>query len=206
MSGKGVMVDIETGGDEPAGAAVVAVGAVVFDHDARGWGDEAVWHLDPAWSPGRRNRSTYEFWMRQDPRVREPVFSGSMLPWDFCEAFSEFCSLSGAERYWAWPTRFDFGHLRELYHACGHRFPFEYWKELDAHTLKWAAREKARVLDTNARVADVGQVQQLEGDRLDAAIKRIDDSNASQHDPLADCREQVQKVQLFYRYLRTGEV
>lgn len=102
-----------------------------------------------------------------------------LLPWDACEAVSEFVAVNKLDLIWAYPTRFDLGHLRELYHAVGHQFPLEFWRERDMTTL--------------LRVA-----YGIRPD-LEAAVKAIRSRNISAHNALADAENQTEVVQFILR-------
>jgi len=185
-----LMTDIETFAAEPAGAAIISVGAVIFTETEVL--DTAEWKLDPRWSPGIRTKDTYEWWSGQDPLILRAQSEGAMLPWHFCEAYSEFCAIGSPTMAWANPSRFDHGHLRELYHALGHRFPFSYKIERDQTTLLWAARYMAEVNGGADALAT-----------LNDDVNRIRDSNQSEHSALADAIEQVRVVQFILRLLHT---
>lgn len=174
------MVDIETLSAEPAGAAIATVGLVAFRPDKVV--DEGYWKLDLRWSPGRRSKDTYDWWMKQDARALEEAVRQQdhydvtrLLPWDFCTSFSEFAGVNNMQLIWSYPARFDLGHLRELYHVVGHTFPLEFWRERDMTTL----------------------MQTAYGIRpdLESAVKAIRAKNAAAHNALADARNQVEVVQ-----------
>ncbi len=166
------MLDIETMGTEPAGAGILSVGLTAFTRSEIL--DRGYWRLDPRWSPGRRDKSTCEWWMKQDARALE-AFNGTMLPWEACAAISEFVANTNMKLIWAYPARFDLGHLRELYHAVGHSFPLEFWRERDMTTLMRVAYGINPHLETR--------------------VKEIKATNKSAHNALSDAITQTEIVQ-----------
>lgn len=173
------MLDIETLGTEPAGAAITTVGLVSFTKQEIL--DRGYWRIDPRWSPGRRDRSTWEWWQKQNAAVREESMLGQMLPWEVTEAISAFVATSGMELIWAYPTRFDLGHLREMYHSVGHAFPMEFWRERDMTTLMRVAYG----IDPT----------------LEPAVKVMRSKNIAAHNALADAVNQAEVVQFLLREL-----
>lgn len=172
---KYAMTDIETMATEPAGAAVISVATVLYNEIELI--DYSVWYLDPMWTPGRRDKGAHDFWVEQFAKNAEVTrnFNGKMLPWDFCTSWSEFIALGAADEQWADPPRFDFQHLRELYHACGHAFPFSYRDERDLRTLRKV------ICRTPTGVG------------LDEQLREI--KAETPHDPLSDALQQVKEHQ-----------
>lgn len=183
-------IDIETGGLEPAGVAVLSVGAVAFDTSLyANVVDVGFWRLDARWTPGRRDRGTYEWWQMQKPDVYEEAIGGTVLPWVFAEQFSEWWARWNPTEAWANPTRFDFGHLRELYHQLGHAFPFSYKLERDLMTLKYVARDVATARDRH-RADDNGHARSM----LEECIRQTYEANKAEHSALQDAIEQANLI------------
>lgn len=177
------MLDIETLGTEPAGAAIATVGLVAFTRTEIL--DRGYWKLDLRWTPGRRDRDTYDWWMKQDPLAMEEAFRHRdemrALPWDVCAAISEFAATTNMKLIWAYPARFDVGHLRELYYAVGHTFPLEFWRERDMTTLMRTA------YDINPH--------------LESRVKEIKAQNRAAHNALEDALTQAKIVQFLLESL-----
>lgn len=174
------MLDLETLGAEPAGVAITSVGCVLFTLDEMV--DAGYWRLDPRWTPGLRTKDTYEWWQKQDRAAYDEMMGGVFLPWDFCEGFTDFLSLYDVQYIWAYPTRFDLGHLRELYHKVGHVFPLQFRIERDMTTLVWMARR----MDPD----------------IDGAIQAIRSRNKMKHNAMEDAKNQAEIVQMILREFR----
>lgn len=172
------MLDLETLGAEPAGVAITSVGLVMFTVDEII--DTAYWRLDPRWTPGLRTKDTYEWWDKQDRGAYEEMMRGTALPWDFCEQFSGALSLYDVEYIWSYPSRFDLGHIRELYHTVGHQWPLSFRIERDMTTLLWMAR--------------------LMAPGIDDRIQEIRARNPQKHNAMEDARNQAEIVQMVLRY------
>lgn len=172
-------IDIETLDVDPSNnATVLAVGIVAFNANEEI--DAREWILDPIWSPGSRSKSTYDWWSEQDLKIQDRMFSGRVLPWNFCPEFSSFVGLNGIEKLWGFPARFDIGHLRALYKAMECPFPLDFRSELDMSTLVDLCRE-------------IG---------LSDILKEIRDSNPNPHDALSDARNQAQRLRRIFQYFK----
>lgn len=173
-------IDIETLDVDPSmEAAVLAVGIVAFTPNEII--DKAEWMLDARWVPGTRSKSTYDWWNKQDTLIQQRMFNGTILPWEFCVAFSSFIGLAGVKLAWGYPVRFDLGHLRSLYRACEKPFPLNYDQERDMYTLVDAFRETRRT----------GKEE----------LEAIRDANEYPHDALADAENQAAQLQHIFRSL-----
>lgn len=176
-----VVVDIEaTDVDPSVNAGVLSVGIVAFDR--QGIIDQRLWKLDPAWTPGSRSKSTYDWWKKQEPAIIQRAFSGTELPWAFCLEFSSFVGLNGADLIWGYPARYDLTHLRSLFRHYNCPFPLNFDQERDMTTLLDIAKQK--------------------GPHIAEGVEMIRGKNLAQHDALADAVNQA--LQLHWLFIELG--
>jgi hypothetical protein len=138
---KHFMIDIETLDIENT-AAVISIGAVVFDPDLQEIEDR-VFHVNvefkEALKYGTFSESTVAFWERQPKEATATLFDPKPV------ALRE--ALIGFEKYvksWRPKPKFIWGNspafdITILRHACkktGVKFPFTPWVEMDVRTLK----------------------------------------------------------------------
>ena len=137
-----LMVDLETLDTETT-AAIISIGAVVFDPD-RDFVEDRTFHVnvdfESALTHGTFTESTVDFWARQPEEATARLFDPE--PVDLRTALEEFekyiKSWKPKPRYiWGNSPRFDIGILLHAYHKVGmEKFPYIYWKEMDVRTLK----------------------------------------------------------------------
>ena len=176
-------IDIETLDVDPSpNAAIIAVGAVAFNEEEII--DQREWLLNPVFSPGTRSYSTHKWWQEQEFEVAHRMFSGKVLPWDFCPEFSSFVGLNGCKQIWGFPIRFDVGHLRSLYRAVEHPFPLDFRAERDLSTL----------YDLGKRYWSIPL------DLLKESLKR----EHREHDALSDALYQAGLIQGLLQIVRAG--
>ena len=132
------MVDIETLSTKND-AAVIAIGLVAFDHIHIMQGYEIL--IDPQLAIGRRDQSTIDWWSKQDPAIRERMWSGKKDPWQACHEFIEIQREIGAKMIWANAPQFDIVILRSLFEACELEFPYKFFNERDFRTVKGLAKK-----------------------------------------------------------------
>jgi hypothetical protein len=168
-------IDIETLATE-GDAAVIAIGATVFDVD--GFLDQG--HLvliNPTLSPGARDRGTWMWWCQQDKDIMERMMSGDATPWLACETFTNLCV--GVDYFWGYPARFDVGHLRGLFRNCGRELPFSFRQEMCLATAR-------RLLENNPTMT--------------SDLRKIKESNLEAHDAMADAIVQARQIQAILNY------
>lgn len=140
-----MMIDIETLSLRPD-AFVTQVGAVVADRDT---GDElasGVWWLGEAGQEGRhKDFATIQWWMNQDKRVADGVFTDTVTrhhPDELFNQIAEDITKYEVQEVWASPAMFDLPILTSLW---GGRKPWVYnqerclmtlYKLLDPHGLR----------------------------------------------------------------------
>jgi len=170
-------IDIETMDVDPSSnAAVIAIGAVIFN--VREIFSEFEVLIHPSWAPGSRGHDTRLWWAAQEEEIRNRMFSGRVMPDDACRRFTAFCTFD-TKFFWANPTRFDFTHMRSMYQACEQEFPFKFFQERDLSTLRWAARQYPN---------------------LKSELSKIRNSNRAAHDALSDARAQAKAIQAVMMY------
>lgn len=133
---KSLMVDIETLSSRHD-AAIVAIGAVVFDAEAIIDTQEIL--IDPVWAVGHRSPVTYkDFWMDREKvpqRMYDHLMSGVLMPWEACEIFTSFVKDYKISQCWANPPQFDIVLLRSLFDEYHAPFPIHYRDERDCRTI-----------------------------------------------------------------------
>lgn len=133
---KHMMVDIETRSSR-SNAAVVAIGAVVFDQTGLFYvpgfevyisprNAEIYGHVDPA---------TEAWWATQNADVRAKVFSGTIDSYEAFARFIAFVQRFKPDTVWANAPQFDLVILRNLARSLDMQFPMHYRTERDCRTL-----------------------------------------------------------------------
>lgn len=170
-----ISLDIETLSVDPDNdAAIIAVGLVVFNPTEIL--TEHLWTLDPIWTPGSRSQGTYDWWMEQSQGVREEMFDGEILPWNFCDHLAAVLDWNQVEAVWGYPIRFDAGHLRALHKAYGKLCPWTFRQERDLSTLRWLAKSRPTLLRD---------------------LEEIKNQNPGAHNALQDALTQARMIQAF---------
>ena len=138
---KNFMIDIETLDTENT-AAVISIGAVVFDPDSKEVEDR-TFHVniefEEALKHGTFSESTIAWWERQNEEAKASLFEPEPIPLkDALVAFEKYVRSWKPKPKFIWGNSpaFDIAILR---HACkntGLKFPFTPWVEMDVRTLK----------------------------------------------------------------------
>jgi hypothetical protein len=127
------MIDIETMSTRND-AAVIAIGTAIFDSE--GIIDKQELLLDPRFVPGHRDEDTLDWWEKQDPEVKERMFSGELRAPEACKELFHFLRGYQCKETWANSPSFDLVILRELFkEASILSFPVHYSRERDYRTL-----------------------------------------------------------------------
>lgn len=141
MSTRHFMVDIETLDTENT-AAVVSIGAVVFDPDSL-LIEDRTFHVnidfEEALKHGTFSESTVSFWERQPEEAVATLFDPE--PVDLKTALVEFGKFVTSWKpkpkfIWGNSPAFDVAILRHAHKKCELKFPFTPWVEMDVRTLK----------------------------------------------------------------------
>lgn len=132
---RNVMLDIETAGTRP-GCIILAIAACTFDQQNT---FKHLINFDISKSFGfEEDRSTMEWWYKQNAQLREYMFSGHEHPLLALNAFYDWYSLIDAkDRVYIWckGANFDFPILEAYYHAFDLAVPWHYRNVRDHRTL-----------------------------------------------------------------------
>lgn len=136
-----VMIDIETLGNKP-GAAIVSIGAVMFDPDAGMLDADYYCRILPASCTAAGltiDADTVTWWLSQDAAAREVFAPGDdLLPLPHALAkLAEFIETANGidTMVWARGSSFDFPLLAAAYRAVGMPVPWRYYNERDSRTV-----------------------------------------------------------------------
>lgn len=137
---KRICVDIETMSSAPD-AAVIAIGACSFNDSAILNTFEIL--IDPADATlyGSVSPLTMEWWGKQEPTIRQRMFSGTDTAEGACNRFSTWCKAQKAEEAWANSPCFDISILRNLYKQLKLDFPIHFREERCIRTIYALAKE-----------------------------------------------------------------
>ena len=131
-----VMVDIESLGTEP-GAAVLSIGAVVFDTDVD---TDATFYDEISLQSNEDagltfDADTIEWWLGQSDEAKTVLTGGEPLA-DVLFNFAAWFDGVDADEVWANSPTFDCRLLGAAFDAVGVDVPWEYYHERDFRTLK----------------------------------------------------------------------
>jgi len=167
--GVDVMVDIETLSTDPGNALVLSIGAMWFTRSSKSAGLIVVPDIKEQLLMGRAvDRATQVWWSEREQAAQEHW----MNPGETLSVSTALLRLGdylrGAQRVWANGVVFDIGNLTSLYNAVRLPVPWKYNAIRDARTMYNEVQGELRVTGTS----DAGPL----------------------HDPLADCRWQIEKL------------
>jgi hypothetical protein len=139
---KNFMIDIETLDTENT-AAVISIGAVVFDPDTAEVEDR-VFHMnidfEDALTHGTHSEGTIKFWERQPAEAQATLFEPAPVSLEEAlKGFSKYVKSWGTPKpkfIWGNSPSFDVAILRHACKQTGQKFPFTPWVEMDVRTLK----------------------------------------------------------------------
>ena len=132
------MVDIETKDSGPQ-AAVVAIGARLFDIKGPGKGFEMFIDEAAASAIGTTSDDTMNWWHKQP--AFDLVFAGKTQPADAAHRFIQFVEEHKPDVVWANSPSFDCVILRHMFKQLQFKFPFHYRDERDFRTMGAAGRD-----------------------------------------------------------------
>lgn len=175
---KHISLDLETL-STASNALVLSIGAVKFDLDQPGTGEEFHILLDQdeqmAYDTNRQvDASTLQWWSEQSQEARDTIWGDDTIHTPVIDAltqFKEFCK--GSEHIWGNGVSFDNVILRSLFSDFGIEFPTAYYSDRDLRTL-----------------------QALSG------IERPSWAGGIAHNALDDARFQAQCAQAYYRAMQ----
>lgn len=130
-----VMVDIESLGTEP-GAAVLSIGAVVFDTDVD---TDRTFYREVSLQSNEAagltfDADTIEWWLGQSEEAKGVLTGGDDLA-DVLEAFAAWFGDVDHDEVWANSPTFDCRLLGAAFDAVDVDVPWEYYEERDFRTL-----------------------------------------------------------------------
>jgi len=134
MKPNNIMIDLETM-DLIPGAAIVSIGAVVFDPRCN-IVTEDTFYVELDWKAQGRsiNDDTVEWWGRQPPKAKAALNGTTALE----EALDDlsFWIPPGAS-VWGNGPSFDISILEDAYHSLGEPTPWKFWNVYDCRTIKY---------------------------------------------------------------------
>lgn len=134
-----LMIDIETL-DSSTTAAVIAIGACVFDEETIHSDFEVLISADEAAKIGTSSLRTLAWWRSQDPAVMERMFSGTTSPKDAVVQLCEFIHDARVDEVWANSPTFDCAILQHLFRQVGVKCPWPFRAERCVRTAYAIAR------------------------------------------------------------------
>lgn len=147
------MLDLETLGIS-CNAAIVSVGAVVFDPDTGILSDEFYRLIDAAYAQeyGMCDEDTMEWWSEQPESARR-IFDADNGAVGFEKALDDFTIWitkmqlrhGGQVKIWSNGVGFDCVILRNSYDAAQLLCPWKFWNEFDVRTIVELGRQKLGV-------------------------------------------------------------
>lgn len=164
------MIDIETLDTGPR-AVVLSAAVVLFTQEqgAYAMSTHVTFDIDAQLAMGRTiSQDTLMWWMRQDQSVRDLEFNADRRPLDECLRTLTRTVREG-DQHWANSPSFDMTILGSLYINCNQLTPWPYYELRDVRTLK--------------------DLAQIEDD-----WKPSEDIPGVAHDPVYDCRWQIELV------------
>jgi exodeoxyribonuclease VIII len=153
------MLDLETLDNGPT-AAIVAIGAVMFDHTGTD-------HLNTFYSPVRVqssidagltvNGSTIERWMEQSDAARAVFSEHAPQLAEILQNFADW--LPGHCKLWGNGASFDNAILSNAYRAVGHIQPWAFWDDRCYRTAVAGVTVKREQLGTHHNALDDARSQ-----------------------------------------------
>ncbi len=169
-----LMLDLETLSTEHD-AAVVAIGAVIFQEDDILGTFES--YMDINLVIGHRDDDTQQWWLKQDKSVRDVVMGGKDTPQGTLGLFNQIYLAYKPDEVWANAPTFDCTILRNTYLANGFKkTPWSFRDERCFRTLTSLAKERG----IDYKEGYVGIVK---------------------HNPLSDAMAQTKAAQIILRNL-----
>ncbi len=137
---KRLMVDIETL-DSSGTAAVIAIGACVFDLEGLHEDFSVTIDVEAAKAYGSTSKFTLEWWSTQSEEVRARMFSGTESPNDAVKKFIAFIRRNPVREVWANAPTFDCVILQNLFRQLSQRCPWGFRDERCVRTVYAIGRQ-----------------------------------------------------------------
>jgi 3' exoribonuclease, RNase T-like len=137
---RNLMVDLETLSTR-SNAALVSIGAVMFDHTGQGATFYHAIKRDGQEDMGLHvDQQTLAWWAKQSPQARAALSDPKAVSIQFAMLeFVNFYRANGANRIWSHGSSFDTPILRNAMRACSIKDPSQYWNDRCTRTLYAAA-------------------------------------------------------------------
>lgn len=135
------MIDIETMAT-CNNAAIVAIGACVFDLTGIGEEFTAIIDTASASSHGAVQRQTMEWWATQSEEIRDRMFGGEEQAEDAAERLVKFFKAARADEVWANSPTFDCVILRNWFDEFDIKVPWHYRQERCVRTIYAVANNR----------------------------------------------------------------
>ena len=133
------MIDIETLSTRP-NAAVLSIGAVLFDFKNLTIGDLFIQSIDMEQAVGHVDLGTVKWWMKQSDDARRDASSGKFSPTQVLTALAEWIEAEMVEKksrcMWGNGASFDLVILESQYRAVGIDTPWDFWGHRCYRTIK----------------------------------------------------------------------
>lgn len=133
MTKQNLMVDIETLGRNP-GAAIISIGAVLFDEE--GLGEEFYAEIDPVDCQAHGltiDAGTLRWWLSEQSEEAADVIPGGRPLEEVLVEFGTFAMP--CRTVWAKSPIFDVAILERAYEAVGVEAPWDFWQTRDVRTV-----------------------------------------------------------------------
>jgi len=135
---KDIMLDLETMGTGN-NAAIVSIGAVLFDIDTGDIGSEFYMNVDlkSCMEAGLdADGDTICWWMKQSDEARMVLLENTKSLEDACTAFGNWVRMVGKKaKLWGNGVAFDNVILRNAFNKAGVKFPVHFRNDMDVRTL-----------------------------------------------------------------------
>lgn len=132
-----IMLDLETMGNGSR-AAIIAIGAVAFDHTGVKDCFYATVDLESSMRVGMEcDASTIMWWMQQSEQARGAFKNATNETIEQAlTAFSEFCQRNDVAGMWGNGAAFDNAILSSAYRLCRMQQPWKFWNDKCYRTIK----------------------------------------------------------------------
>ena len=131
---KHIMIDLETLSSN-SNAAVIQIGATVFDLTSMGPDFKATIDVEDAMRYGEVSPSTLKWWMSQSEEARKSSMGGEETLISALQGLNTFIAAQGDVLFWAHAT-FDFPVIMNAYNAAKVKAGIPYKKMRDLRTLE----------------------------------------------------------------------
>lgn len=132
-----IMIDIETMGHK-SNSVITQIAAVEFDVNtgATGRAFNAFIDIQSCLDVGLKvTGGTINFWLNQSKEAQDIYNKATKMNLAVALQQFNFSLQNDNKNPWGNSARFDLGILENAYDACGLKYPFKYYNELDVRTI-----------------------------------------------------------------------